>query len=66
MSSSHLFVVVRVVDPVVVVVHAAVARAAPVRRLQRFVRVPRAAVDDCDGDAFTLGRIPCCVSGNLV
>ncbi len=47
---TRLFVVVRIVYPVVVVVHAAVAAAASVSSLQRFVRVTRAAINhsDCD------------------
>jgi hypothetical protein len=47
-AAPNLFVVVRVVDPVVVVVKAAVADTASVRRLQSVVCVARAAVNHCD------------------
>ena len=64
-QSYNLFVVVGVVNPVVIVVKAAVAGGASVRRLEGFVCVACAAVNHSDGDALSLRHRPSSIGGNL-
>ena len=61
----NLFVVVGVVNPVVIVVKAAVTGGASVRRLERLMCVTGAAVNHCDGDALSLRHRPSSIGGNL-
>lgn len=64
-AAPNLFVVVREIDPVVIVIKAAVTNTASVRGSQSVVRVARAAVNHCDGHSLTLRHRPRSIGANL-